>query len=384
MFCKKPLGSNEVVEAFPVGRRLAFDPAKGRLWVVCRNCERWNLTPLEERWEAVETCERLFRATRIRTSTENIGLARHAEGLELVRIGEPLRPEFAAWRYGDQFRRRRRRWIAAGSAGVAANIATSTTIQLATGGLIGGAAAAGLGGGVAGLALFTVQRLLNRQANSAQFRRSDGTPCRLTREQVTQFTRIRADDDEPGFRVEIHKGPLSRQGPDLFEGDDAGRAINALLPLVNGAGAKAHHIREAVSRIESHGNPHRFIVDSTVRGSAAITRQLPAPGRGRKTRLSGPGWVRTMPKPTRLALEMALHEEQERHALEGELAQLEQAWREAEEIAAIADNLLLPEHVPTSFWTATNGGEGQAGFNDESGCLFLHVMFGCQIVMFCL
>lgn len=53
MFCKKPLGSNEIVEAFPVGRRLAFDAAKGRLWVVCRNCERWNLTPLEERWEAV-------------------------------------------------------------------------------------------------------------------------------------------------------------------------------------------------------------------------------------------------------------------------------------------------------------------------------------------
>ena len=46
MFCKKPLESNEVVESFPVGRRLAFDAAKGRLWVVCRKCQRWNLTPL--------------------------------------------------------------------------------------------------------------------------------------------------------------------------------------------------------------------------------------------------------------------------------------------------------------------------------------------------
>ena len=345
MFCKKPLGSNEVVEAFPVGRRLAFDPAKGRLWVVCRNCERWNLTPLEERWEAVETCEGLFRATRIRTSTENIGLARHAEGLELVRIGEPLRPEFAAWRYGDQFRRRRRRWIAAGSAGVAANLATSVTINLATGGLIGAAGAAALGGGVAGLALVTVQRLLNRQANAAQFRRSDGTPYTLTRDQVTRFARILAADGAPGFRIEIHRGPLSREGPDSFEGDDAGRAINALLPLVNGAGAASRHIREAVSRIESHGDPHRFIADSTERGAATTARELPAPGRGRTARLAGPGWIRKMPKPTRLALEMALHEEQERRALEGELAQLEEAWREAEEIAAIADNLLLPEHT---------------------------------------
>ncbi|MDE2781992.1 MAG: hypothetical protein OXK77_03470 [Gemmatimonadota bacterium] len=345
MFCKKPLGSNEVVEAFPVGRRLAFDPAKGRLWVVCRNCERWNLTPLEERWEAVETCEGLFRATRIRTSTENIGLARHAEGLELVRIGEPLRPEFAAWRYGDQFHRRRSRWIAAGSAGFAANIATSLTIQAATGGLIGGAGAAALGGGVAGLALVTVQRLLNRQANSAQFRRTDGTRCKLTREQVTQFTRIRADDDEPGFRIEIHKGSLSKKGPDLFVGDDAARAINAVLPLVNGAGAVTHHIREAVSQIESHGDPHRFIVDAAGREAATTGRGFPTLGRRWKAWLSGPGFVRTMSKPTRLALEMALNEEQERRALEGELAQLEAAWREAEEIAAIADNLFLPEHT---------------------------------------
>lgn len=38
---------------------------------------------------------------------------------------------------------------------------------------------------------------------------------------------------------------------------------------------------------------------------------------------------------------MALHEEQERRALEGELWMLERAWREAEEIAAISDNLLV-------------------------------------------
>ncbi len=349
LFCKRPLGSNEVVEAFPVGRRLAFDPAKGRLWVVCRNCERWNLTPLEERWEAVETCEQHFRATRIRTSTENIGLARHGEGLELVRIGEPLRPEFAAWRYGDQFRRRRRRWIAAGSAGVVANVATSTTIQLTMGGLIGGAGAVALGGGAAGLALVVVQRLLSRQANVARFRRSDGTPCTFTREQVKEFTRIRADDDEPGFRIEIHKGLLSRKDPDSFEGDDAARAINALLPLVNGTGAMARQIREAVSRIESQGDPHRFIADSIEQGGGATARELPTSGRRRKTRRSGPGWVHKMPRSTRLALEMALHEEQERHALEGELAQLEQAWREAEEIAAIADNLLLPAGTDAFF-----------------------------------
>ncbi len=39
---------------------------------------------------------------------------------------------------------------------------------------------------------------------------------------------------------------------------------------------------------------------------------------------------------------MALHEEQERQALAGDLVDLELAWREAEEIAGIADNLLVP------------------------------------------
>ena len=88
MFCKKPVGSNEVVESFPIGRRLAFDAAKGRLGVVCTTCQRWNLTPQEERWKPVEDCERIFRETPMRASTENIGIARHREGLDLARIGE--------------------------------------------------------------------------------------------------------------------------------------------------------------------------------------------------------------------------------------------------------------------------------------------------------
>lgn len=54
-------------------------------------------------------------------------------------------------------------------------------------------------------------------------------------------------------------------------------------------------------------------------------------------------------KHTTLALEMALHEEQERRALQGELWILEQAWKEAEEIAAISDKLLLPAGTDAFF-----------------------------------
>src|SRR6185503_8239406 len=105
LFCNTSLGANDQIPTFPVGRRLAFDAARGRLWVVCIRCGRWNLTPLDERWEAIASCERHFRATRLRISTDNVGLARLKDGLELVRIGPALLPEIASWRYGTRIAR---------------------------------------------------------------------------------------------------------------------------------------------------------------------------------------------------------------------------------------------------------------------------------------
>ena len=63
LFCHARLGANQAIEKFPVGRRLAFDAARGRLWVVCAGCGRWNLSPWDERWEAIEQCERTFGPT---------------------------------------------------------------------------------------------------------------------------------------------------------------------------------------------------------------------------------------------------------------------------------------------------------------------------------
>lgn len=51
-----------------------------------------------------------------------------------MRIGPALRPEFAAWRYGDQFGRRRRRAILYGVGGV------TVLTTLVIGGLFAGAA----------------------------------------------------------------------------------------------------------------------------------------------------------------------------------------------------------------------------------------------------
>ena len=313
MFCNKSLGSNEVIETFPVGRRLAFDEARGRLWVVCRKCERWNLTPIEERWEAVEACERIFRETRVRVSSENVGLARHPEGLELVRIGRPLRPEFAAWRYGDQFGRRRRRWILSGVGGTAL-----------VGGVVVGGPAVGLGTGAV-ISILSNTLWQTRYGTLVKLKVDDGKPLELSRANLAK-TRIRPGSGDSEFKLEIAKGGKKT----WYGGEEARRFAATILPAVNAMGGAKDAVRRAVHQIEAWGNPERFLADV-------------AGGNKFQGKWGVPGYVYKMPKATKLALEMALHEEQERRALKGELWLLERAWRDAEEIAAISDNLLLPK-----------------------------------------
>jgi hypothetical protein len=317
IFCNRLLGANAVMEGFPVGRRLAFDEAKGRLWVVCRGCERWNLSPLEERWEAIEACERLYRDTRKRVSTENIGLARHTEGLELVRIGAPLRPEFAAWRYGDQFGRRRKRAILYG-AGAAVALG-----GLAVGGLVTGI--------VSGAVLAQTGNFVNMWVNGRtrlRVRTDDGELLRLKLPQLNGAKILRggsADQWVIGMKVS--------KRDHLFRGEEAERMAGLILPQLNRSGAKADAVQEAVKEIERRGGPEVFLHQTTTQPPQKRPRSLPEtvePTLGR------------LPTLHRLAFEMALHEEQERRALEGELKALEAAWQEAENIAAIADSLLLP------------------------------------------
>src|SRR6185503_18136866 len=106
--CGRDFGENASIAHLRIGRRIAFDVERGRLWIVCRRCGQWCLTPVEDRWEAIEECEALFRGAEARVSTANVGLARFPD-VELVRIGSPERDEIANWRYGPRFERRKRR-----------------------------------------------------------------------------------------------------------------------------------------------------------------------------------------------------------------------------------------------------------------------------------
>lgn len=336
IFCNKPLGSNEALEAFPVGKRLAFDAAKGRLWVVCRACERWNLSPLDERWEAIEQAERLYTDTRQRVATDNVGLAKLRDGTTLVRIGAPLRPEFASWRYGDQFGRRRTRALLVAGGGAAA----------LTGAVIGGAVA-GIGIGSFGWMIAQAgNSLVHGSPDSvvAKIRTESHGVVHVRRRHLADTAIVTADDGSIALDLRFKNGQAR------FTGREAERIAGIVVPKVNRFGGNKAAVADAVATIEAHGGPDAFLEDlaasrrleSTLLRTARVSRW-----RSRKDEFRKHGLF-ALPAPQRLALEMALHEEAERRAMEGELALLEQAWRDAEEVAAIADNLLVPESVTDS------------------------------------
>jgi len=344
IFCNKDLGKNEAIEEFPVGKRLAFDQSRGRLWVVCRSCERWNLSPLDTRWEAIEAAERLYRDTRKRVATDNIGLAKVEDGTTLVRIGEPLRPEFAAWRYGDQFGRRRTRamWMAGG--GVAA-----------LGALVVGGSAAGIGVGGFGYLLVQFGRnmvLGSPEAVVAKVRASDGQVMPVRRRHLGESAIGRAHDGSLSLRLRFKNGARE------FQGAEAQRLAALVIPQVNRFGGNKRTVQHAVERIEMAGSPEQFVAKLADLAPYSM-RELFEPNVSKSRLQARHNFSKyglfSLPAEQRLALEMALHEESERRAMEGELTELERTWREAEEIAHIADNLLVPESVDEQFRQLKDG-----------------------------
>ncbi|HEX6307756.1 MAG TPA: hypothetical protein VFZ69_06170 [Longimicrobiales bacterium] len=337
LFCNSVLGRNEALYDFPVGRRLAFDARKGRLWVVCRQCERWNLTPLEERWEAIEEAERQFRAARQRVSTENIGLTRLPDGTELVRIGEPLRPEYAAWRYGDQFGRRRRRQILIAGGGLGAFGA------VLAGGAMAGVSVAVFGGAIAN----AINTIVHGRADQVVSRiRTDSAGTIAVRRRHLAETRLVPGTDTPLALDVRFKGGEAR-----LEGREALRVAGSLMPQVNRYGGKQELVKSAVGVLDEAGGADGYL--ERLSRYAADATAVPLKRSKRKPRQSGWTGAYTsglfgLSPPDRLALEMALHEEAELRALRGELAELERAWRDAEEIAAIADEMFIPSPIQSA------------------------------------
>ncbi len=348
LHCNRALGANQALETLPIGRRIAFDAATGRLWVVCRHCAKWNLVPFESRLESIDGAERLYRDTVTRYSTDNIGLARVREGLELVRIGPALRPEFASWRYGESYRRRRRNSYLIGGTAVA--------------GVAGAAFALGVAGVVTGGMAYMVAQAVKGGWNAALNRRSrfkvvnpaDGSPVTIDRK-LSNDAVVSWEREAPSLEVMV---PTPGQAKHDFllltwgehEVQTVGRRVTGALNMLHGSRrdldvatrlladergdlARWMRLRAVAQRQEGkqepteterklekkHGAPSRFWRE--------YRHPFLLPGR--------------LPGVERLAVEMWMNEDIERTWLEGELKLLEREWREADRLAKIADDLIL-------------------------------------------
>lgn len=325
IFCSYLLGRNEALETFPVGSTLAFDAWKGRLWAVCPSCGRWNLAPIEERWEAVESAERRFQDARLRVQSESIGVAQLPEGTRLVRVGDALPGELAAWRYGEELRGRRRRHWTRLAIGLAADLAAP---------------------GASGARMNARKREVIYRIPESTARAGGAV---LVREKHLRGARVHLDAEAAlevvlprvfsvgGRMVARLTGREAPRGV-AVSGPAAYDLLSRAMVRVNAPGASEAQLREALEVLERLGSPERLLSE-LAGGSLTLTEQRFSMTRHFQGKYAS--GLRRVPWSRMLALEMALHEESERRALEGELDVLTVGWREAEEIAKIADRLPL-------------------------------------------
>lgn len=367
-FCYATLGANEVLESFPVSRRVAFDPKKGCLWAICRHCAGWNLAPLEERWEAVEECERRFRGTALRYSSGNVGLAWLHGDVELIRVGPALRPEVAAWRYGRILSLRRsltRRTFES----IATSVLRSIHTLIAARGSRQRDPRAALAQTL--LAVYGNRVIDLVHVPQKPVEPGSDLPVAVVRfKHLTRAMLVRPEPGQPwALKIPHDHGVLT------VEGDLGIRAAARLLSVINGTergGGFSHDLIESAVRkvdesaftesyfnrvlaialrshwgrdAESTGHQQSRRVDALEVASSDVER-LAFRLTGRT--FWGQGGIGSEPSAAlldvplvdRLALEMAAHEEAERRALAGELEEIAEAWREADEIATIADALI--------------------------------------------
>lgn len=304
-FCNASLDGDGGPSGLGVGRRLAFDEWKGRLWVICSRCSRWNLTPLDDRLERIEAVARAARAGRVAAATDQVALIRW-QRYDLVRVGKPMRVELATWRYGERLRSRRRERmmvvvplsIAAIGLGVAANVAA--------------------GGGL-GVFVWNMHRIAdrlyvalvgNRRVTVGEPPICDrcGTLMHL-RSRHVQHARV-VPDAHADIAVVLSCPRCRREGAQLI-GPDAVQVLRQGLTYLNVSRSGRRRAEDAARVVEEIGGPDRLLRDLARR---ELTLRSLAPER-------------------RLALEIAVDER-------AEVEELERQWREAEEIAEIADGSL--------------------------------------------
>jgi len=304
-FCNSRLDGDGGPSGLGVGKRLAFDEWKGRLWVICPQCSRWNLAPLDERLERIEALARAAREGRMAAATEQVALIRW-HGYDFVRVGKPPRLEFATWRYGERLKARQREQLKFVVPLTVATVGLAVAVNVAAGGSVG-------------VFVWNMPNIARAMYTGIIGRRTVGLIEPPICERCGSLMRLRAKhmaharivpDSTAGLGL-VLSCPTCRSEGALLVGADAQAALRQGLTYLALARRGRERAEDAARLVEGAGGPERLIRDVARR---ELTLRSIAPER-------------------RLALEIAVDEQ-------AEIEALERQWKDAEEIAEIADGLL--------------------------------------------
>jgi hypothetical protein len=304
-FCNAALRGDGGPSGLGVGRRIAFDEWRSRLWVVCPACARWNLAPLDDRLERIEAVARAARDGQVVAASPQVALI-HWQGYELVRVGKPPRVELAGWRYGERLRARERErarvvvplTVAAVGLGIAANVAVGGSFGVFIWNF----------GRVADWAY--VALLGNRRVTLAEplLCEACGSVMHLRARHV-QHGRL-THEARADIALLLRCPSCGGEGA-LLTGADAAHALRRGLTFLNAGRAARRRAETAAREVDRAGGPEGLIRDAS----------------------QGAATLRSLRPERRLALEIAVDEL-------AEVTELERQWIEAEQIAEIADGML--------------------------------------------
>jgi hypothetical protein len=304
-FCNAAFDGDGGPSGLGVGRRIAFDEWMGRLWVVCSRCSRWNLTPFDDRLERIESVARAASQGRIAASTDQIALIRW-QRYDFVRVGKPPRVELATWRYGERLRNRQRERM-------------KVVVPLTVGAIGLGIAANVVAGGGFGVVVWNIHRIADwiylRMVGSRKITLIEPQVCARCgavmqlRARHVQHARV-VPEIHADLAVVLSCPSCHHEGAQLT-GLDAVQVLRQGLTYLNLSRGGRRKAEDAAREVDQVGGADRLVRDIAKR---ELTLRSLRPERG-------------------LALEMAVDER-------AEVQELERQWREAEEIADIADGTL--------------------------------------------
>lgn len=314
-FCSGSLGGDGASSGLGVGKRFAYDAWKSRAWVICRRCGRWNLTPIDNRIETIEALERIAATGRVAATSDQVSLIR-AAAYDIVRVGQPRRVELATWRYGERLKARERERMKVLVPTIVVFVGVTLAFNAALGGSFGymigqiPQMADGVYTGIVGRRKVAIEPPICAACGKVMVLRSK----HVRHARITETT-------HHDLALLLSCPDCRREGA-LLEGADAEVALRSGLTYVNLK--KARKLRkkapEAASFVDRQGGPEAFI-----RNSARMELT-----------------VNKLESTQALALEMAVDEQ-------AELRELERQWRQAEEIAEIADDLTIGPAVEEEF-----------------------------------